>query len=134
MVILSSLEYTILDESIKCAPRWFILAQRMQNLDWNMSCLVKILTWVHVLDNHNFRNNSINTSASNSYFWHRNAFQSGVNSISKMVDQYFAQSSKFCVFSSVQFCSNCTSIWPKYLSNNVWRDFGLPMSWSVMVT
>ena len=33
-----------------------------------------------------------------------------------------------------RFCSNSTSMWSKYLSNNVWRDFRLPMSASAMIT
>ena len=32
-----------------------------------------------------------------------------------------------------RFCSNFTSMWSNYLSNNVWRDFRIPMSASAMV-
>ena len=32
----------------------------------------------------------------------------------------------------MRFCSNFTSMWSKYLSNNVWREFRLPMSASAM--
>ena len=38
------------------------------------------------------------------------------------------KSSKFRVVWTVRFRSNSTSLWFKYLSNNVWRDFRLPMS------
>ena len=41
---------------------------------------------------------------------------------------FLSKSSKFRVVWTVQFCSNFTSMWSKYLSNNVWRDFRLPMS------
>ena len=37
--------------------------------------------------------------------------------------------SKFCVVQTIWFCSNFTSMWSKYLSNDAWRDFGLPMFW-----
>ena len=37
------------------------------------------------------------------------------------------KSSKFHVVWTIPFCSNSTSMWSKYLSNNVWRDFRLPM-------
>ena len=39
-----------------------------------------------------------------------------------------SKSSKFRVVWTIQFYSNFTSMWSKYLSNNVWRDFRLPMS------
>ena len=40
MVILSTLESTNLDESIKCPSRWFILAQRKPNLEFvNLKCV-----------------------------------------------------------------------------------------------
>ena len=40
MVILSTLESTHIDKTIKCASRWFILAQRMQNLEFvNLKCV-----------------------------------------------------------------------------------------------
>ena len=44
------------------------------------------------------------------------------------------KSSKFCLIHTKRFCSNFTCIWPKYLSNNVWRDFRLLMLGSIMVT
>ena len=37
------------------------------------------------------------------------------------------------VFCTVRFCSSFTSLWSKYISNNVWRDFRLPMSGSVII-
>ena len=40
MVILSTLESTNLDKNIKCASRWFIIAQRKQNLECvNLKCV-----------------------------------------------------------------------------------------------
>ena len=48
--------------------------------------------------------------------------------IVKMVNHLFSKSSKFCIVRTVRFCSNFTSMWSKYLSNSVWRDFRLPMS------
>ena len=41
---------------------------------------------------------------------------------------FLPKSSKCCMFCTIQFCSNFTSMWSKYLPNNVWRDFRLPMS------
>ena len=40
----------------------------------------------------------------------------------------FVKTSKFCIFQSIRFCSNFISLFSKYLSNNVWRYFRLPMS------
>ena len=39
-----------------------------------------------------------------------------------------SKSSRFHVLWTIRFCSNFTSMWSKYFSNNVWRDFWLPMS------
>ena len=39
-----------------------------------------------------------------------------------------SKSSTFWIVRIIQFCSNFTSMWSKCLSNNVWRDFRLPMS------
>ena len=68
--------------------------------------------------------------ALNNCFSYRKAFQNGVNALSKMVfkPRFLTKTSKFRVVWTIQFCSNCTSMWSKYLSNNVWRDFRLPMS------
>ena len=41
---------------------------------------------------------------------------------------FLLKSSKFRIVWTIQFCSNFTSMWSKYLSNNVWRDLRLPMS------
>ena len=48
MIILSILESTYLDESIKCSSRWFILAQGMQNVEIvNLKCITYTqLIWV----------------------------------------------------------------------------------------
>ena len=40
-----------------------------------------------------------------------------------MVNHILSKSSKFCIIQTIRFCSNFTSMWSKYLSNNVWRDF-----------
>ena len=39
-----------------------------------------------------------------------------------------SKSSKFCTFWAIQFGSNFASKWSKYVSNNVRRDFRLPVS------
>ena len=52
----------------------------------------------------------------------------------KWLNIFLPKSSIFCTVRTIQFCSNYTSMWSKYLSNNVWRDFRLPMSASAMVT
>ena len=41
---------------------------------------------------------------------------------------FFSKSSKFRIVWTIQFCLNISSMWSKYLSNYVWRDFRLPMS------
>ena len=40
-----------------------------------------------------------------------------------MVYHFLLKSSKFCIFRTMRFCSNFTSMWSKYFSNNVRRDF-----------
>ena len=37
----------------------------------------------------------------------------------------FCQKTHFLVFCIMRFCLNFTSMWSKYPSNNVWRDFRL---------
>ena len=39
----------------------------------------------------------------------------------------------FCLFLTIRYFLNLTSLWSKCLSNNLWRDFRLPMSATVMV-
>ena len=51
----------------------------------------------------------------------------------KWLTIFLSKSSKFCIVRTIRFCSNSTSMWSKYLSNNVWRNFRLPMSASEMV-
>ena len=84
----------------------------------------------------------INSFALNNCFGSRNVFQNGVNSLSKMVLKklvfffvclfvclFFCQKAQNVVyFWTIRFSSNFTNIWCKYLSNNVRRDFRLPMS------
>ena len=50
-----------------------------------------------------------------------------------MINHFWWKSSKFCVVPTIRFCSNFTSMWSKCLSNNVWRDFRLPMSASAII-
>ena len=83
---------------------------------------------------HKFLDHQIKVLVSNNCFSHRNVFQNGINILSKMVNHFLSKSLKFCLAWTIRFCSNFTSMWSKYLSNNVWRDFRLPMSVSVMVT
>ena len=52
----------------------------------------------------------INISALNNCFSHRNIFQNGVNTLSKMVNHFLSKSSKFFVVRTVPFRSNFTSI------------------------
>ena len=64
---------------------------------------------------------------------HRNVFQNGVT-FSKMVNHFFCQKAQnFCIFPTMWFFfgSNFTRKLSKYSSNNVRRDFKLPMSASV---
>ena len=46
----------------------------------------------------------------------------------------FVKSSKFWVIRTIRFCSNFISMWSQYLSNNVRRDFKLPMSASAIIS
>ena len=46
----------------------------------------------------------------------------------------FYQNHKILYGSDPTILFNFTSMWFKYLSNNVWRDFGLPITASTMVT
>ena len=42
--------------------------------------------------------------------------------------RFFVMKLIFITFRTIQFGSNFTSMWSKYVSNNLWRDFGLPVS------
>ena len=66
----------------------------------------------------------------NNCFSYRNVFQNAVNAMSKIFlkNRFLSKSKRFHVVWTIQFCSNFTRMWSKYLSNNVWRDFRLPMS------
>ena len=102
-----------------------------------LPCLVQLLTWLHVSRTTiifgSLKVGSLKISSlalNNNYcFSYRNVFQNVVNALSKMVlkNPDFRQKLKISC-SYIQFCSNLTSMWSKYLSNNVWRDFRLPMS------
>ena len=64
-------------------------------------------------------------------FSYRNVSQNAVNALSKMVFKnpvFYQTSSRFRALWPIQFCSNSTSMWSKWLSNNVWRYFRRPMS------
>ena len=65
----------------------------------------------------------------------RNWNWNGVNALSKIVNHVSSNSSKFCVVRIIRFCSNVTSMWPKYFFNviqkkkntsliKLWRHFG----------
>ena len=44
------------------------------------------------------------------------------STLSKIVDHFLSKSTKFCMVQTIRFCSNFTSMWSKYLSNNVWSN------------
>ena len=46
---------------------------------------------------------------------------------------FLPKCSKFWMCRNIRFCSNLTSMWSKYLPNNVWRVFRLHMSVSVNI-
>ena len=49
-----------------------------------------------------------------------------------MVNHFFwSKSSIFCIVRTTRFCSNFTSVWSKYVSNNVWRDFNTTSNVSI---
>ena len=77
-----------------------------------------------------------NILATKNCFSHRNFFQNGINTLLKIVNQFLSKSTKFCMVRTTQFCLNftVTSMWSKYLSNNVWREFRLAVSASAIVT
>ena len=62
---------------------------------------------------------------------HRNTLQNGVNTLSQIVNNFWPKRPKFCIFRIIRFCSYFSSMWSKYLSNNILRVFRLPMSASV---
>ena len=71
----------------------------------------------------------INSLALNSCFGYRNVMSSTLcQKWFKKNGFFFTKKLKIRVVWTKQFCSNFTSMWSKYLSNNVWRDLRLPMS------
>ena len=97
-----------------------------------MSCLVQVLTWLPWLQVRSavfLKHWKIVFKlicyllASNNCFSHRNVFQNGVKTLTKCLTIFLSKSSRFCTFRAIRFSSNFTSMWFKYLSNNVWRDF-----------
>ena len=69
----------------------------------------------------------------NNCLCHRNLFKNGVNIFSNMVNHFLPKSTNLMHFLPYDFVQ-ISPIWSKYLSSNVWRDYSLPMSASVMVT
>ena len=69
----------------------------------------------------------INILASNNCFSYRNIFQNGVNTLSKLVNHFLSKAQNFVWFGPYDFVQISPALCSKYLSNNVWRDFGLPM-------
>ena len=72
----------------------------------------------------------INTLTSSYCFRHRKVFQNGANSFSKMVNHLLPKILKMSYISYGTIGSNFTSM----LSNNIWRDFRLSISASLMAT
>ena len=55
-------------------------------------------------------------------------FQNSVNTLSKMINYaIFVKGLIFFLVRQERFCSNFTSKWSKYLSNNVLRNFNFSM-------
>ena len=70
----------------------------------------------------------IENLASNHSFIYRNVFRNGVNAISKMVNNFLSKKAKFCVVQTKLYCLSFTSsMWSKYLLNDVRRDFRISM-------
>ena len=63
-------------------------------------------------------------------FNYTNVLQNSVNALAKLVlkSSVFVKKLKFCAFQTILFGSNFASMLTKYVSNNVWRDFRLPVS------
>ena len=101
-----------------------------------LPCLVQLLTWLRVSECRYFWNTE-RWQSLNWYFSTKQLYQSQKH-LPKwrqhFVKRYVSKSTKFCMFGTIRFCSNCTSMWSKYLSNNAWRDFRLSMSATAMVT
>ena len=68
-----------------------------------------------------------NILASNNCFSHRNVFQNGANTLSKIVNHFFEKNrTKFCMARTIQFCSHFTSMWSKYYGET--SDFNVSIS------
>ena len=93
--------------------------------DWS-AMLGATFILVTCVNCHNFWNNEY--FSIERFLYHRNVFQNDINTSSKMVNLFWPKSSKFCIFRTIPFCLHLTSIWSKYLSNNVWRHFRLLIS------
>ena len=109
---------------------WKLKARVSFRWDWSgLPCLVQLLIWLGPTRVGRGDDSLwIYILSSNNCFSHRNVFQNGVNTLSKIVNHFLSKSTKFCMVRSIRFCSNCTSMWFKHVSNNVWRDFRLSMS------
>ena len=79
--------------------------------DWSgLPCLVQLLTWLPVSDCSNFWNTERETS-------------------SKNCQPFLSKgTTKIVMVWIIRFCSNFTSMWSKYSSNNVWETIRLVMS------
>ena len=67
----------------------------------------------------------------NNCFSYWNVLQNGVKALWKMIlflFFFFSKSSKFCTFPVILYGFNFASMWSKYVSCNIRRDFTLPMS------
>ena len=74
----------------------------------------------------------IDAIASNNCLCYRNVFQNDVDSFSKTVNHFLPQKFKMLniLYHTIVFKFHQHVV--QYLSNDVWRDFSLPMSASVM--
>ena len=75
---------------------------------------------------------SINTLTSNNCFCHRKITLNGVNTISNMVNHFLPIDQNFVFFLPYDFVQISPACGPNTYQY-VWRDFGLPMSASVML-
>ena len=78
---------------------------------WDLTCLLQLLTWLHMSDYHNFWKMEDGSLLTHILAWfncftNRNLFQNGYNDISKMVNMvnnFLSKSSKFCVLHIIRF-------------------------------
>ena len=76
---------------------------------------------------------SNNTFTIEQFYMSQKRLPKTMSTLSQNGQPFFAKELKnFVYFIPYDFIQNLTSMWSKYLSSNVWRDFRLSMS--VMVT